>query len=207
MKKITVLFTAILLISCKNEKQAEKEISTEIINSDKIILEQKEKTELVENNITKDILLDSIWIQKIFKNTPLTSDKGQFYSGYKSKVYRRSSDSIENKKLNTYIKKVDLEDGSLSEIYAVLLSENEDILYDLKWIGNNGQIVECTMNTEVKSTENGLIANYSLLCYDGHDEKLDKEFMADKITTTEITVDQNLLSIKVDTITKRSEIK
>jgi hypothetical protein len=205
MKNIIILI-ALIFISCKNENKAEKEKSIEIIVSDTII-EQEKKTDLTENLNPKDIALDSIWLNKIFKDTPLTSDSGEFYSGYKSKVYRITSDTLQNKKLNTYRKKVGIEDGTLSETYAVLLSKNEDVLYDLKWIGNNGQIAECEMKTEFNSNANGLTSKYSFLCFDGYDEKLNKEFMADKITTFEITIEQNSLIVKRDTLTKRTELK
>ena len=115
MKNIIILIT-LIFISCKNEKKAEKEKSIEIIVSDTII-EQEKKTDLTENLNPKDIALDSIWLNKIFKDTPLTSDSGEFYSGYKSKVYRMTSDTLQNKKLNTYRKEVGIEDGTLSETY------------------------------------------------------------------------------------------
>ncbi|PCI35090.1 MAG: hypothetical protein COB60_04270 [Flavobacteriaceae bacterium] len=200
MKNIIILIVFIL-ISCKTEQKSEK-----VTQSEQSTLLQKKEKEPIEKGASNYTELDSIWVDRIFKNTPLTSENGKLYQGYKSKVYGMTSDSINNKKLNTYIKKVGIEDGSLSEIYVVLLSENGEELYDLKWIGNNGQVAECEMNTEFHSIENGLIANYSFNCFDGYDETLDKEFMVDKITISKIIVEQNSLIIKRDTLTKKNAI-
>lgn len=205
--KNLIIIAALIFISCKNEQKTEKGIPKEIPNSEQELIIQKTESESTIMEDSNHIELDSIWVNEIFKNTSLTSDSGEFYSGLKSKIYKLSSNSIKNKKLNTYLKKVDAPEGILTEIFAVLLSENEEELYDIKWIGNIGQLLECEMNTEINPNQNGLIAEYSFLCYDGYDEKLDKEFMANKITVSEIIIEQNLLKVKRDTLTKKTELK
>ena len=204
---ITIILIALISISCKEDQKVEKEISTEVVKSeDNTIIKVKEKKSVEKTN-SKNIELDSVWVHKTFKDTPLTSDSGEMYTGFKSTVYGITSQTINNKKLNTYVKKIDVNDGSLSEVYAALLSENEKELYDIKWIGNIGQIAECKMDTEIDSNDKGLLAKYSFLCYDCYDEILDKEFMNNKITLSKIKVSKNKLIVERDEITSRTEVK
>ncbi|GAB5564998.1 MAG: hypothetical protein Wins2KO_20610 [Winogradskyella sp.] len=207
MRRTLLIIALIMFCSCKNQtdqnNNSTSTISDSINKSDSL----EEKLIIREETNSEFKVLDNSVANGLFKNTALTSDSGKLHSGFKSKLIEQSSKLYGEIRLNTYLKKVEIYDGNLTEMFAVLLSKNQQVLYDHIWIGNNGNIAECGMEVSFNYTPYGLSSKYSITCYDSYDKDTKKEFFTTETILSNLTIDGEKLLVKRDTIKNKFEFK